>query len=193
MAIEEAQVTETRSAFGRRKQKAFQQAKVFRPRPSNAQWVPITEAETLTAILIALRDLHRLIESDPRRLAVGGHIMDFRATRHWPVPNGIRDILSDQRQHGHDNLVVPAGTSVATLVCSPNPGRLGGSIVNSGNNPVFFYLADPRLVTYQAGGTASGQLTPSGSWDFRGFTEGPWCGFVSAISPLGTTLTWGES
>ena len=139
------------------------------------------------------RDLARvatLLRTQTAELGVGGSPVPFEL-KNWPVRGRARSLLTDKRSMGHDNFVVPATTASATDLTSYAPGRVGGSIVNSGANPCFFYLARAGAVVYQQGGIASGYLTTAGSWDFK-WSGAIWCGPVSVISPLGTTLTWGQ-
>ena len=139
-----------------------------------------------------LEEIRKLLEGSVLQISLGGTPND-RLIYDNPIPGINRYSLSDRRISGNDNLVIPAQTTPATLVAPALPGRLGGSIVNIGANPCFVYAADLGRVVYQAGGIFTMWLVATGgSWDYR-MGNALWDGPVVAISPLGTTLVWGQA
>ena len=123
-------------------------------------------------------------------LGLGGGEVE-RLDEDTPMRGTRRQITSISRNEGSDNFPVAAATFVE--LCRHNPGRIAGSIVNVGTNPVYVYLAPiARLqaVGFGAATVFTGYLTPNGSFDFK-LTNDVWCGPVTVYSVLGTTLAWG--
>lgn len=105
----------------------------------------------------------------------------------WPVPRHSRVIAPNRSKGGIINLAAGAFTDIA----ANNKGRAGLQLVNYGAQPCFVYLAaagdakgNPGLALFYL--SANG-----GTWDGK-FSSEVWCGPLSAQSPNGTTLTYGE-
>jgi hypothetical protein len=77
-------------------------------------------------------------------------------------------------------------TSLVSLL-EANNRRLGGTVVNKGENNVRLILASPQTAGSQQGLGEIWLRANGGSWDFR---LGPllWCGSLCAIAELGATI-----
>jgi hypothetical protein len=106
----------------------------------------------------------------------------------WPVMGHHRQIRVNTAK-GNNNLPVPA--NVYTDLFPLNLGRGGLSIINIGANPCFIFLATATDAQELNGAVASGYIASDGSWDGR-IGHAQWCGAVSVLSVLGTTLVVAE-
>ena len=106
----------------------------------------------------------------------------------WPVMGHERQIRVNTAK-GTDNLVIAA--NVYTDIFPLNLGRGGLSIINIGANPCFIFLATASDAQQSNGAVASGYVATNGDWDGR-IGRAEWCGAVSVLSVLGTTLVVAE-
>jgi hypothetical protein len=99
----------------------------------------------------------------------GGYEVDFpvEGAKRWLVP----------RLATGGEFAIP--TSLVKVL-DANNRRLGGSIVNLGENPVRLVCANPRTAASQAGLGVLWLRGLGGSWDFR-LASMLWCGSVCAI------------
>lgn len=152
-------------------------------RPMNADAVAHAIHRTTEQHTSKLEQIRLLLEDGAMEVVVGGAPND-RKVFDSPVPGKARMAISDRRASGNDGLSIVAAAP-AVLVVQALPGRLGGSIVNSGSNPVTLYLCEPNRAA--TGVAALWLASNGGAWDFR-LGNAMWGGAVSAISTLGTTL-----
>lgn len=105
---------------------------------------------------------------------------------------GMRSLVTSRwRQDGSDNLVVAAATFQD--VTDTDIRRVGGSLINTGSNPMYVYLQYARELVQQGFGHVqgfAGYLAANGAWDFKISNE-VWKGPVAVYSVLGTTGAWG--
>jgi hypothetical protein len=102
----------------------------------------------------------------------------------WPVPGARRFII---RRTGEGGTFTVTTTGAALL--DANETRVGGSIVNSGTNPVTITLTANLIGTSGAPLAGSPQIflaASGGSWDFR-LGNVLWCGHVFAQSSGGSS------
>lgn len=158
-----------------------------RDRPMNGDEVAHAIHRTTERHVSKLEEVRLLLENTALEVAVGGSPNE-REVHDSPVRGKTRLSISDRRVTGNDGLTLTAAAA-ALLVVPELPGRLGGSIVNSGANPVTLYLSAPGRA--QTGVGALWLAANGGSWDFR-LGNVLWCGPVSAISALGTTLVFAQ-
>lgn len=134
----------------------------------------------ILGLLGEIRELLENLQTSPTRVAFGGSYTEQRLAN-WPV-SGHQRIVARGRVHGGTQ-VLPA--AAYTDLMSRDAGRGGLSIVNTGVNPVYVYLAPAGDA--QNGGTPTGWLTGGGDWDGK-ISDELWCGAVSVQSPLGTSI-----
>lgn len=101
----------------------------------------------------------------------------------FPVEGSSRWILPRLATGG--SFEIPTAEIVKIL--RHNNRRLGGTIVNRGENDLTLFLAGPNMAKSVQG---IGQIflkSGGGSWDFR-LGSLLWCGSVSGIALVGTTI-----
>lgn len=113
-------------------------------------------------------------------LAFGAAGME-EVIENWPTSGQRRRVVVSKQQGQLAN--IPATTYTDLL--DADPGRGGLSIVNSGANGTYLYLA--RAGDAQQGGAGVLYIGALGTWDGR-ISGRLWAGAVSAYSPTGTTL-----
>ena len=149
---------------------------------------PLPAAPTLEeAICVRLDRLIEILAESPSDLSVGGLDTDSYV-QNAPVPGGERYVISSRRAMGGDNFTVPAATPV--LLAGGNAGRIGGSVVNFGANPVFLYLCGKGEINFGQTGKFTLVLNTNCSWDLK-LSSQVWTGPISCYSVLGTSLAWG--
>lgn len=129
--------------------------------------------------------LNRIVElletnSTDTDLAFGGAGMDEHVDN-WPTAGGMR-LVVQSRQQGV-NVAVPAANYQDLL--GGDPGRGGLNIGNSGTNSALLFLA--RAGDAEQGGSAVLYLPAAAQWDGR-ISGRVWCGPVSVLSALGTSI-----
>jgi hypothetical protein len=149
------------------------------------RWIPPPD---YIGELQAIREiLERLTVVVPtRQLAYGGLPVDSKL-QNYPVP-GIDRVIAKNKTRGNSGLVLTANSFVDVL--PNNSGRSGLSLINIGTNPAFVYLSKAGDAL-ESPGIATGYLFATGVWDGR-ISDELWCGPVSAMSLLGTTLVLAE-
>jgi hypothetical protein len=123
--------------------------------------------------------------ADTLDLAVGDFNMQETMLEHFPVA-GIKRLCVRRTGFGFPSYPV---TTTPTLAVPYNEGRLGGSIVNTGTNPVLLYLTAQELdVTVQpeAGIPCIWLAGSGGSWDFR-LGNVLWAGSVTVAATTATS------
>jgi hypothetical protein len=145
-------------------------------------------ADGSESVLGELVALNREVRLSGLAVAIGnsgkGQILENWPNDEISVPRGI---LSGSTAWGASFALAAA---TATQLVGRAPGRLGGSAVNSGANPVTLYLGS---LTDLNAGKPQPQLWlagTGGAWDFR-VSGMLWVGDVCAISTLGTTVAIG--
>lgn len=133
----------------------------------------------LAAILAEMR-------SDTLDVGVADYAYRQMVLDNFPVA-GAKRVLVRRTGNGADTFPVP---TTGALVLPDNAGRLGGTIVNSGANPVILYLCDGGAA--RPGSPAIYLAANGGSWDFK-LGNLLWCGNVSAVAQTAaSTLTVAE-
>jgi hypothetical protein len=157
---------------------------------------PDNSSELIVVAGALLHKLDRIVNALERESIVDVGLGAVNGPAQWlgNFPNpGHKRYLPTGRAQGSDSLAVPTGIANAVSVCGADSGRLGGTVVNFGANPVVLYLA---LTDTVAGGNENGLAAlwlsaSGGSWDFTlGSSSRPWCGPVAAVGQGGpSTLT----
>ena len=156
----------------------------------------ITPGGTIDAI--TQEEIAEIFQTPQRTniLCMGGGTIE-EAKEDIPYRGYRSMVTSHNRGDGSDNFTVPAAAIVE--LCDANVGRIAGTIINIGSNPVYVYMAKSSRVTPQGqpgggitgGGIMCGYLFGNGGkWDFR-ISDQVWHGPVSVYSLLGSTLVWG--
>jgi hypothetical protein len=132
--------------------------------------------------------LHAMLEqlrSGVQQIAVGDNEHQELVMSSFPVAGAKRIIL---RRVGAGGVIAVPTTGVRIM--SGNVARLGGTVVNSGSNPVILYLTkDPAVLQ---GYPAIWLAASGGAWDLR-LGNLLWYGNIVAVAQTGaTTVTVAE-
>lgn len=146
----------------------------------------VTQAMELGRQTQLLGELLRRATADIVEVAVGDIEHREMVLEQFPAA-GSRRLVAYRSGTGNDSFPIP---TTGAVVLNHNVGRLGGTIVNSGTNPVILYLCQAGKA--QAGAPAIFLAASGGSWDFR-LGNLLWCGSVSAVAQVAaSTLTIAE-
>lgn len=137
---------------------------------------------TLTDVLIRgnqttrelLEAIERILRSQPESVAVSEKAPLPHLQPDFPFEGSSRWLLPRVASGGSFELSAAPAT-----VLADNANRLGGTIVNAGEEPATLYLCDAEAAARPAG-VGRIVLIAGGSWDLR-LGNLLWCGSVSGV------------